>query len=242
VDGGRPPNYFYSMLDPFVVLSAVAQATTTLTVGTGVTLVAQRDPILLAKEVATLDLLSGGRFVLGIGAGWNLEEARNHGIDPRQRFGVLRERVEAMKAIWSQEVAEYHGKHVDFASLRSWPKPVQRPHPPIFLGGWAPAALQRVLDIADGWLAPNIWEIDEVTREYRRLCEMAMDQGRPKPRLTVLLRSPASRDIEAAAALAPDRALFFTDPLSHDHMVSRLDELADVIEPYRNSVASDERN
>jgi probable F420-dependent oxidoreductase len=242
VDGGRPPNYFYSMLDPFVVLSAVAQATTTLTVATGVTLVPQRDPILLAKEVATLDLLSGGRFVLGIGAGWNREETRNHGIDPGQRFGVLRERVEAMKAIWAQEVAEYHGTHVDFAALRSWPKPVQRPHPPIFLGGWAPGALQRVLDIADGWLAPNIREIDDVAGEYRRLCAMAVDQGRPRPRLTVLLRSPAARDIEKAAELAPDRALFFTDPLRHDQMLSRLDELADAIEPYRNTVDSDERN
>ena len=240
--GGRPPNYFYSMLEPFVALSAVAQATTTLTVATGVTLVPQRDPILLAKEVATLDLLSGGRFVLGIGAGWNREEARNHGIDPRQRFGVLRERVEAMKSIWSQEVAEYHGQHVDFAALRSWPKPVQRPHPPIFLGGWAPAALQRVLDIADGWLAPNIREIDEVAAEYRKLCAMAEDQGRPRPRLTVLLRSQSAQDIETAAELAADRTLFFTDPLRHDQMLRRLDELAGAIEPYRNPVAPHEGN
>ena len=241
VDGGRPPNYFYSMLDPFVVLSAVAQATTTLTVATGVTLVPQRDPILLAKEVATLDLLSGGRFVLGIGAGWNLEETRNHGVDPRRRFGVLRERVEAMKAIWGQEVAEYHGTYVDFAPLRSWPKPVQRPHPPIFLGGWAQAALQRVLDTADGWLAPNIREIDEVAAEYRRLCAMAEEQGRPKPRLTVLLRTASPRDIEAAAELAPDRALFFVDPLRRDNMLARLDELAEAVEPYRNSVGPNER-
>ena len=242
VDGGRPPNYFYSMLDPFVVLAAVAEATTRLVVATGVTLVPQRDPILLAKEVATLDLLSGGRFVLGIGAGWNVEEARNHGVDPRRRFGVLRERVEAMKAIWAQEVAEYHGKHVDFAPLRSWPKPVQRPHPPIFLGGWAPSALQRVLDIADGWLAPNIRRIDEVAGEYRRLCAMAEDQGKPRPRLTVLLRSAQPRDIETAAELAPDRALFFTDPLRRDQMLTRLDELADAIEPYRGRSATDERN
>jgi probable F420-dependent oxidoreductase len=233
IDDGQPPHYYYSMLDPFVVLATIAQATTRLTVATGVTLVPQRDPIVLAKEVATLDLLSGGRFVLGIGAGWNLAETRNHGIEPRQRFRVLRERVEAMKAIWTEEIAEYHGRHVDFAPLRSWPKPVQRPHPPILLGGWAPAALQRVLDIADGWLAPNIRPIADVAQEYRRLCRMAEEQEKPKPRLTVLLRSATPADLDAAAELEPERALFFTDPLARDPMLRRLDELAAAIGPYR---------
>jgi probable F420-dependent oxidoreductase len=232
-EGDTPPNYFYSMLDPFVVLSAVATTTRRLTVATGVTLVPQRDPIQLAKEVATLDLLSGGRFALGIGAGWNLTEAANHGIDPKRRFDVLRERVEAMKRIWTEEVAEYHGEHVSFGPLRSWPKPVQRPHPPIYLGGWAPRALQRVLDVADGWLAPNIWDMPEVAKAYDRLGQLAREQGRPVPRLTVILRSSDADSIERAVQLEPDHVLFFTDPLSRDPMLRQLDTWAGAVARHR---------
>ncbi len=123
------------LYDPFVACTAAAAATERLKVGTGICLVVQRDPITTAKEVASVDRLSGGRFLFGVGAGWNLEEMRNHGTDPSKRFGLLRERVEAMKAIWTEDEPEYHGRHVDFDPIWSWPKPVQEPHPPVLLGG-----------------------------------------------------------------------------------------------------------
>lgn len=232
-EGDTPPNYFYSMLDPFVTLSMVAATTERLKVATGVALVPQHDPILLAKQVATLDLLSGGRFVFGVGAGWNLVEAANHGIDPKHRFDVLRERLEAIREIWDADIAEYHGAHVDFGPLYSWPKPVQRPHPPIFLGGWAPAALRRVVDLADGWLSPNIWSVHEVADGYRQICEMAEQQGKAQPRLTIILRSVDARELALASELKPDRALIFTEPFGRDQMLHQLDEWASAVERYR---------
>jgi probable F420-dependent oxidoreductase len=227
---GKPPNYFYSMLDPFVVLSAIAAVTRRLTVASGVTLISQRDPITLAKEVATLDVLTGGRYVMGIGAGWNLEEIRNHGVNPKRRFAVMRERLDAMKAIWREDVVEYHGEFVDFSPMRALPKPLQRPHPPIFLGGWAPAALQRVLDIADGWLAPNVRPLPEVADSYRKLCAMAEEQDKKKPQLVLMLRSADAAEIAIAEELEPDRCLFYTDPLNRDQMLRQLDEWAAAVE------------
>ena len=127
------PQYSHT-LDPFVALAFAAAATERIKVGTGVCLVIERDPIVTAKEVASLDRLSGGRFLFGIGAGWNREEMRNHGTDPSRRFKLMRERVEAMKAIWTQDEAEYHGEFVDFDPIWCWPKPVQQPHPPVLAG------------------------------------------------------------------------------------------------------------
>ena len=132
--GGELPRPYYHMSDPYVSLMAAAAATRTLKVGTGVCLVVERDPITLAKEVATLDMLSNGRFIFGIGAGWNAEEMANHGTPFKRRWTVLRERVEAMKTIWANEEAEYHGEFVDFDSMVSFPKPTQKPHPPIIMG------------------------------------------------------------------------------------------------------------
>jgi probable F420-dependent oxidoreductase len=113
--------------------------------------VVEHDPITLAKEVATVDQLSGGRFVFGVGGGWNLEEMANHGTDPARRWPLLRERVLVMKAIWTQDEAEFHGAFVNFDRLWAWPKPVQRPHPPVLIGGNGPHTLKRVIDYGDGW-------------------------------------------------------------------------------------------
>ena len=132
--GDLPPKYWHCY-DLFVALTAAAAATSRLRIGSGICLVIERDPIVTAKEVASVDHLSGGRFEFGVGAGWNREEMANHGTDPRRRMAVMRERVEAMKAIWTQDEAEYHGKQVDFDPIWCWPKPVQQPHPPILLGG-----------------------------------------------------------------------------------------------------------
>jgi probable F420-dependent oxidoreductase len=150
-DGDLPPKYWHCY-DLFIALTAAATATTKLRVGSGICLVVERDPIVTAKEVASIDHLSGGRFEFGVGAGWNREEMRNHGTDPRRRMAVLRERVEAMKAIWTQDEASYSGEHVHFERIWSYPKPAQRPHPPVLVGGDGPTVLDRVLAFGDGWI------------------------------------------------------------------------------------------
>jgi probable F420-dependent oxidoreductase len=152
---GRPlPRRYSHTFDLFVAVTAAVAATSRLRVGTGVCLVIQRDPIVTAKEVASVDYLSGGRFEFGVGAGWNREEMANHGTDPRVRMAVLRERVEAMKAIWTTDEASYSGEHVRFDRIWSWPKPAQRPHPPVLVGGEGPTVLDRVLAFGDAWM-PN---------------------------------------------------------------------------------------
>ncbi len=151
--GGELPRVYYEAMDPFVALTAAATATSTLKVATGICLVVQRDPIVTAKQVASLDTLSGGRFLFGIGAGWNAEEMANHGTtDFAGRFKLMRERVEAMKAIWADDPAGYHGDLVDFDPIWSKPKPIQRPHPPIHVGGAAPQGARRAARYGDGWI------------------------------------------------------------------------------------------
>jgi probable F420-dependent oxidoreductase len=149
--GGTLPREYSHTLDPFVALAFAATATTRLKIGTGICLLIQRDPIVTAKAVASLDLLSNGRFVFGIGGGWNVEEMANHGTTYATRFSVLRERVLAMKEIWTKEEAAFHGESVRFDPIWSYPKPVQKPHPPILLGGESGHTLQRVVDFCDGW-------------------------------------------------------------------------------------------
>jgi probable F420-dependent oxidoreductase len=147
------PEEYRRTLDPFVALAAAATVTEKLVVGTGICLVAQRDPIVLAKEVATLDLLSGGRFVLGIGFGWNEDEMENHGVAFKARRAIVREKTLAMRALWSADVASFHGAHVRIADTWSWPKPVQRPHPPILIGAAAGAKMfAHIAEYADGWM------------------------------------------------------------------------------------------
>jgi probable F420-dependent oxidoreductase len=163
--GDLPPKYFHTY-DLFVALTAAATATTRLRIGSGICLVIERDPITTAKEVASLDHLSGGRFEFGVGAGWNREEMANHGTDPRTRMALMRERIEAMKAIWTQDEATYHGEFVDFDAIWSWPKPAQRPHPPILVGGGGPTVMDRVRAFGDVWM-PNYGEVglDRIRRE-----------------------------------------------------------------------------
>ena len=151
--GGDLPEVYYRPFDPFVALSAAAAVTTRLVVGTGVALLTQRDPISTAKEVASLDLVSGGRFAFGVGVGWNREEMENHGTDPTTRGRLMDERIEAMRRIWTEDRAEYHGDFVDFDPIYCWPKPAQTPHPPIYIGG-GEASFRRIARFGAGWL-PN---------------------------------------------------------------------------------------
>jgi probable F420-dependent oxidoreductase len=151
---GQPglPREYYAVADPFVSLALAAAATTRLKLATGICLVPQRDVFQTAKQVASLDLFSGGRFLFGVGGGWNRPEIANHGTDPARRFAVMRERIEAMQRLWSDERAEYHGEHVDFGPCYAWPKPLQRPHPPIHVGGAGLRAIRRAVRYGDGWV------------------------------------------------------------------------------------------
>jgi probable F420-dependent oxidoreductase len=177
--GGDLPKKYYDVMDPFVTLAAAAAATTRLKVATGICLVVQRDPIQTAKEVASLDQISGGRFLFGIGAGWNAEEMRDHNTEFKMRFGLMQERVEAMKVIWTKSKPEYAGRFVKFPPMMTWPKPVQKPHPPVIVGGAFPFGARRALAYGDGWLPharrPAYGEVLGMLPEFRK---MAAEAGR----------------------------------------------------------------
>ncbi len=177
--GGDLPKKYYDVMDPFVTLAAAAAATTRLKVATGICLVVQRDPIQTAKEVASLDQISGGRFLFGIGAGWNAEEMRDHNTEFKTRFGLMQERVEAMKVIWTKSKPEYTGRFVKFPPMMTWPKPVQKPHPPVIVGGAFPFGARRALAYGDGWLPharrPAYGEVLGMLPEFRK---MAAEAGR----------------------------------------------------------------
>ena len=177
--GGELPKKYYDVMDPFVTLAAAAAATTRLKVATGICLVVQRDPIQTAKEVASLDQISGGRVLFGIGAGWNAEEMRDHNTEFKTRFGLMQERVEAMKVIWTKSKPEYAGRFVKFPPMMTWPKPVQKPHPPVIVGGAFPFGARRALAYGDGWLPharrPAYGEVLGMLPEFRK---MAAEAGR----------------------------------------------------------------
>ena len=175
--GGDLPKRYYDVMDPFVTLTAAAMATKTIKIGTGVCLIAQRDPIQTAKLVASIDQISGGRFVFGVGNGWNQDEMENHGTDFKTRHQRARENIEAMKAIWTQTKAEYHGDFVNFDPMMTWPKPVQKPHPPILVGGGFPYSARRAVRYGDGWM-PQVTEyaktpLIDLIPAFRQMCAEA---------------------------------------------------------------------
>jgi len=167
--GGELPRKYSHSYDLFVALSTAAAVTRKLRVGSGICLVVERDPITTAKEVASVDHLSGGRLEFGVGAGWNREEMLNHGTDPRRRMAIMAERIEAMRAIWTQDEASYHGEHVNFDRIWSWPKPAQRPHPPVLVGGNGPSVLDRVLRFGDAWLPNYLGDAEDLLARAREL-------------------------------------------------------------------------
>lgn len=226
--GAELPKHYFHTMDPFVALTAAALASKQLRIGTGICLVTQRDPIHTAKQVASIDHISQGRFLFGIGAGWNREEMADHGTDFSTRWKLMRERVEAMKAIWTQDEAEYHGDMVDFPPMWCWPKPIQRPHPPVILGGSGPNVLKRVVAYADGWM-PNRGEILARLPELR---QMAQEAGRGPIPVTVYPK-PTKADIEQFAQAGIDRCIFYLPPDGRDQALTKLDELAELIHPYR---------
>ena len=177
--GGELPRQYHDVMDPFVSLAAAAAVTRRLLLGTGVCLVAQRDPIQTAKLVASLDQVLGGRFLFGVGGGWNAEEMADHGTQFTTRFKLMRERIEAMKAIWTEAKPEYHGELVDFPPMMTWPKPVQQPHPPVIVGGAFPHAARRAIRYGDGWI-PHLRrpQYEDVTDFLPQFREMAAAAGR----------------------------------------------------------------
>jgi probable F420-dependent oxidoreductase len=206
---GTVPEHYRSTLDPFVALAVAAGATKSIKLATGIALIPQRDPITLAKEVASLDLISNGRVILGIGAGWNEPETRNHGTDFDHRFKVMKERVLAMKELWTKDEAEFHGETLDFGPVWSWPKPVQKPHPPIIIGGTGPHTLKRVAEYADGWM-PIAFTLsfDDLAARIAEVTSMAAARGKPKPEITVFGVPVDKKGIEQFAAAGVDRAVW----------------------------------
>jgi probable F420-dependent oxidoreductase len=221
---GVSTRWYADTYDPFVALSAVASVTSRLKLGTGVCLVIERDPITLAKEVASLDRLSGGRFLFGVGAGWNREEMADHGTDPRTRMALLADRVNAMREIWTSEEASYHGRFTDFEPLWSWPKPVQQPHPPVLVAGNGPGSEDRVLDFGDEWL-PQSGPLADMDEFRRRVSELRSKAGRPVP-VTVFGVPPEKKLLEEFAEAGADRCLLALSSLAAAETLTTLDDWA----------------
>jgi probable F420-dependent oxidoreductase len=226
--GGELPREYSHTVDPFVGLAAAATATERLKVGTGVCLIIERDPIITAKEVATLDQISGGRFLFGVGAGWNVEEMRNHGTDPDTRFRRMRESVEAMKAIWTQDEAEYHGRIVDFDPIWSWPKPVQQPHPPVLVGGLGERVLDRVVAYGDEWIPNRVKSPEDLGERIAELQRRAEAAGRERIPVTVFGAKSEARLLERLRDAGVTRALFYVRPEAPAEVQRQLDELGKV--------------
>ena len=230
--GGELPKKYHDVMDPFVTLTAAAMATTTLRVGTGVCLVAQRDPIQTAKLVASIDQVSEGRFVFGVGNGWNQDEMENHGTAFATRHKLARERVEAMKAIWTQERAEYHGEFVRFGPIMAWPKPVQRPHPPILVGGAFPHSARRAIRYGDGWM-PQVTECAKtpLTELIPRFRQMAREAGRDPAGLQISIggQPPDLELIKRYRDLGVDRVSPSLDSARADAILPVLDRWAGII-------------
>jgi len=227
--GGELPAEYAHTLDPFVALAAVATATSRIKLGTGICLVIERDPILLAKEVASVDLLSGGRFLFGVGAGWLREEVVNHGVDPRVRWHVFSERMRAMEAIWSNEVASFHGRYVNFDRIWSWPKPVQQPRPPVLLGGDYSASIDRVIEFCDEWMPhPDRTDrpLDQRIAEFWQRCS---DAGRGQLPVSVYGSAVDARLIDTYRAAGVSRCVFRIPAAPADVVLPTLDKAADVM-------------
>ena len=225
--GEELPKHYSHTMDPFIALTIAALASRTIRLGTGICLLIQRDPIHTAKEAASVDLVSHGRFIFGVGAGWNREEMADHGTEFSTRWKLLRERVEAVKAVWTKDEAEYHGDMVDFGPMWCWPKPVQQPHPPVLLGGSGPKILERVVRYADGWM-PN--RGDSVER-IPELQELARAAGRD-PIPVSFYPKPVASEIERMAQAGVDRCIYYVPPDGRDQALAKLEELGRMIRPY----------
>lgn len=228
--GGDLPKEYWHTHDPFVALTAAAMATTKLRVATGICLIIERDPVTTAKEVASLDMLSGGRFIFGIGGGWNAEEMENHGTNYKSRWRLLRERVLAMKEIWTRDEAEFHGEFVNFDKLWSYPKPVQKPHPPVLMGGDGATTFDRVVEFCDGWM-PIGYRLANLAGKIADLRARAEHAGRDPQSISITIfgATPEPAAIEKLEALGVERAVFMLPSAERDVVMPLVDEYAKLI-------------
>ena len=231
--GPELPRDYWHTYDPFVALTAAAGATTNLKLGTGICLLIERDPITTAKEVASVDRLSNGRFLFGIGGGWNAEEMGNHGTRFRQRWRLMRERVLAMKEIWTKDEAEFHGDFVDFDKIWAWPKPVQQPHPPIIMGGDGPTTFDRVIEYGDGWMpiGGRASQGPSLPEKIALLRRQAEEAGRDHASISVsIFGTPRDEGfIKNMEAAGVDRLVFGLPSAEKDEVMSVIDECAKFI-------------
>ncbi len=222
--GAELPEEYTHTLDPFVALAAVATATKRIRLATGISLLIEHDTITMAKTVATLDLLSNGRAILGVGGGWNREEAEHHGVEWSQRFQQLEEQIRAIKVIWANEEASFHGDHVRFDPIWSWPKPIQRPHPPIVLGGETDHTLRRVIKHCDGWL-PRARDPEIIVRGIARLNELAQEAGRDPESISINVFAPRpdAELIDRFKSMGVARIVLWLPPEDRNAVSRRLD-------------------
>jgi len=228
--GGELPEVYWSMQDPFASAMAAAAVTDNLKVGTGVCLVIEHDPIYLAKQITTIDRLSGGRFLFGIGGGWNAEEMENHGTPFKHRWKVLRERIEAMKAIWTQKEASYAGEFVNFEAIWQDPKPLTQPHPPILLGALGPYGLQRVVDYCDGWIVVDGDKTQSLRKGLATLAEKAEASGRDLSSIEITVMLPSKPKAEIFSQyrdLGIDRVAMFLPDYGEDKALRTIDATAE---------------
>jgi probable F420-dependent oxidoreductase len=225
--GGDLPKEYWHTHDLFVALAAAATATTKLRVASGICLVIERDPIVTAKEVATLDYLSNGRFIFGIGGGWNAEEMENHGTNYKTRWRLLRERILAMKEIWTKDEAEFHGEFVNFDKIWSFPKPVQKPHPPILMGGDGPTTFDRVIEVCDGWL-PIGMRAGNIAERIATLRQRAEAAGRDPNTISVSIfgAKPDRAALDELERAGAERAIFGLPAADADTVLPLLDKYA----------------
>lgn len=227
------PEEYRRTLDPFVALTVAASSTTHLTLGTGVCLVAQHDPLLLAKTIATLDHVCGGRLVVGVGFGWNVDEMRHHGVEPASRRSVGREKSLAMRELWTNDIAEYHGDHVDFSATWQWPKPRQHPHPPLWVGG-GKASLRHVVEWGDGWMPlEGAMPIVELVRHLRQTCEAA-DRDPDEIAIYVSSHTQDAATLESYRAVGIDGVSLWVD---WDRSLDEIKRLLDDHAAYRDAHA-----
>ena len=229
--GGEIPWTYSHFTDPYIALSRASGATSTIKLGTGITLVPERNPLLLAKEIATLDRFSGGRFLFGIGTGWLREETEIFGGDFEHRWTQTREALEVMKELWTKDEAEYHGKYYNFPAVKSYPKPAQQPHPPIIIGGMARNVLRRIVSHADGWL-PNRVTPAEVEDSRRRLDAMAAEVGRDPKSITISVygQPPDGDVVRSYLNAGADRVVVRPEYVANDYeMGKQLERMAEAV-------------
>lgn len=230
--GGDLPKKYYDVMDPFVTLTAAAMASTKLKLGTGVCLINQRDPIQTAKLVASIDQISNGRFIFGIGNGWNQDEMEDHGTVFETRHKLVRERVEAMKEIWTKSKAEYHGEFVNFDPMMAWPKPVQKPYPPILVGGAFPYSARRAIRYADGWM-PQLTAkmqlpfVDQIARFHQMCAESGRDPASVP--VSVWGRTPDHAEIASYVDIGVERVCTSLDSDTEDKILPVLDKWVELI-------------